>query len=192
MVEETLRKGYGGLLQVATRGCCVPVLSRLPRLAGCNLICFSIRSTDLFGSMLAGAITAGLARLAVADREEASLARTVLDELVQNAIVHGNLGLPTRVLESMDDIDRFNSDIASRLADPAYGMKHVGIGFWLTSAGWTAEIVDDGDGYAFTGAGSPEKLSGNSGYSGRGSQIVRSLSKAVHIDRGGRRTLVRF
>ena len=192
MVEEAIRRGCGGLLQVATRGCCATVLSRMSRLAECNLLCFSIRSTDLFGNMLAGAITSGLARLAVADREGASLVRTVLDELVKNAIVHGNLGLPSGVLESMDDIDRFNSDIASRLADPAYGMKHVGIGFWRTTAGWTAEIVDDGDGYAFTAAGSPEKLSGNSGYSGRGSQIVRSLSKAVHIDRGGRRTLVRF
>lgn len=190
MVEAAILLGHGGLLQLATRECIIDALHQASRLATCSVLCFSIRSVDLYGTALAGSITAGLARLAVEDREEASLAKTVLDELVQNAIVHGNLGLPSRKLNSMDDIEDFNADIAARLADPSYGTKHVGIAFWRASAGWVVEVVDDGDGYDSTRVN--VNVAGNFGYSGRGSHIIRSLSKAVHIDCGGRRTLVRF
>lgn len=190
MVEAAILSGHGALLQVASRECSIDALRQVSRLAVYDLLCFSIRSADLYGTALAGSITAGLARLATEDQEAAGLARTVLDELLQNAIVHGNLGLPSRTLNSMEDIENFNAEIAARLADPAYGAKHVGIAFWRAPAGWVVEIVDDGDGYDFTDTGA--NVSGNFGYSGRGSLIVRSLSKAVHIDCGGRRTLVSF
>jgi hypothetical protein len=192
MIESTIMNGDGGVLQAACPACSGYVERQIARLAAGRMVCFSIRSSDLYGSDLANSLTSALATTVTDDADEAELARTVLDELLQNAIVHGNLDLGSQDLRSMEDIDRFNTRIAERLNSPAYGGKHVGVGLWRAPSGWVLGIVDDGNGYDFEEQGAAGAGQQHTNYSGRGAMIVRSLSKAVHVDLGGRRTLVRF
>lgn len=120
-------------------------------------------------------------------RDDVELA---LHEAVSNALVHGNLGVAGMKELSARELERFSRDLGDRLADPALAARRIVIAIRIdpTEDGGpmaTVEITDEGAGFT------PSPRAG-AGASGRGLDLIASISEGLEIEDGGRRIRMRF
>lgn len=120
-------------------------------------------------------------------RDDVELA---LHEAVSNALVHGNLGVAGMKELSARELERFSRDLGDRLADPALAARRIVIAIQLDPAEdgrplATVAITDEGAGFT------PGPRTG-AGASGRGLDLIASISEGLEIDDGGRRIRMRF
>ncbi len=113
-----------------------------------------------------------------------------LHEAISNAIVHGNLGLPSMERRSLDDLETFSDQLHQRLSTPDLAEKPVWVAVALTqpaigTALLTAVVQDDGLGHA-------QSLPAAGQEDGRGLQIIAATSHAVRFCNGGRRIEMDF
>jgi hypothetical protein len=111
--------------------------------------------------------------------------RSVLQEAIVNAAVHGSFGLPG--LDSFDgDWDAFTALVANGAATPRLGALPVVVSLRRLNRRIVVHIDDTGSGHAAPAGGMPECRGG------RGFTIMRSLSAALHVSRRGCRISAGF
>lgn len=134
---------------------------------------------------LAGRIVAAIdARrpLSEARRDDMELA---LHEAVSNAVVHGNLQVEGMKGVSMAALDRFSSDLAVRLADPAFSGRRIEVALRMQESTIVVEVGDEGSGFHPPHRGTP-------GASGRGLELIGAIAQSYELLDGGRRIRLRF
>ncbi len=99
---------------------------------------FSFRSVD------EAAILAAFIAQTFPQPEPAAL---TLSELLVNAVEHGNLGISYTEKSQLRREDRWNEEVALRLAMPANADKRVRVSLQRTDSSLTIRIVDQGNGF---------------------------------------------
>jgi len=128
----------------------------------------------------------GLGLCSMAERESVTLA---LHEAILNAIIHGNLGVPSSLKNQ--DVRAFENLIDVRRADPAYGDRMVRIASRADRALAEFVIEDQGQGFDHRKLPDPTEAAALLEVSGRGLLIIRlSMDEVRWNDRGNRITLV--
>lgn len=116
-------------------------------------------------------------------------AELCLHEALNNAIIHGNLGISQGPGGMPDGFNSFLGQIRQRLADPNLASRHVFFEARRQPEATELIITDEGEGFVEvhrpTDQGLEEK-------SGRGLTIMRELADAVTITQGGRRIALLF
>lgn len=137
---------------------------------------------------LAGRIVAAIdSRRALGDTRRDDI-ELVLHEAISNAVVHGNLQVQGMKGLSVDALDRFSHELATRMADPAYAARRVEVSCWLKPEGeLLVEVADEGSGFV------PHERDGTAaGASGRGLDLITAIAQQVELLDNGRRIRIRF
>jgi hypothetical protein len=108
-----------------------------------------------------------------------------LHEAVSNAIVHGNLGLPSMARRRLEDLGTFAEGLRMRLAEPELAARRVSVDVRCLGSSVFAAVQDEG-------AGHEGALSIAEQAHGRGLQIITALAHAVQFSHGGRRIEMEF
>lgn len=167
---------------------------KLTRLARNDLIFVSLTSRSAYGSRLVAHLSEKI-DLLFGLKERLRLAvRTSLIEALQNAIVHGNLELPSPSVEEISDFGRFASRINERLQDKILGGRAIDIGVWKVENSLYVSITDHGKGFDLDAGDQMNAPDGECGrqYTGRGRMIMQEMTSRIWVDQGGRRTTMRF
>jgi anti-sigma regulatory factor (Ser/Thr protein kinase) len=181
----------GGVGQLTGSDRIADVTGILELVTGTNVRFLALTSRDLYQTEIAEDLLDRLSCWPANDSDDAALRRTVLVELLQNAIVHGNLELASGDVSSIDDFVDLSRRIGLRLADNRYGLRLVTICFWLDNEDPVISIMDQGKGFEHHRRDDDDHQ-GDSRYSGRGLNIIETFSKEHYVDMSGRRTTVRF
>lgn len=73
-----------------------------------------------------------------------------LTELLLNAVEHGNLGISYEEKARLRAAGEWDSEIATRLADPHYARRHVTVSYRRVDGGIRLCIRDEGDGFDYS------------------------------------------
>jgi anti-sigma regulatory factor (Ser/Thr protein kinase) len=113
-----------------------------------------------------------------------------LNEALTNSIIHGNLGISSRLKDEDDSL--FAQMVASRCADPAYALRMVEIrtSYDGRVARWS--LTDQGEGFDFSealrqldsGGFDPLRVSG------RGMLMIRAFTDEMRYEENGRRLVL--
>lgn len=198
IVSSATTSDIGELFDCETGGVCqltgsdrIPDVTDILGLAsGKDVRFLSLTTRDLYQTKIAEDFLDRLSSWPADDSDSAALRRTVLVELLQNAIIHGNLELSSGDVSSIDDFVDLSRRIGLRLADNRYGLRLVTVCFWLVDGDPVISIMDQGKG--FDHARRDDDLEDDKRYSGRGLNIIKTFSKEHFVDMSGRRTTVRF
>lgn len=131
----------------------------------------------------ATALTQDLAPLGLATPAERESAALALHEAILNAIIHGNLGIPSTLKE--EDRGAFERAVEERRGDPAYGSRKVGVRFHGDRASAEYIVEDEGTGFDYrelADANDPEMMLRASG---RGLVIIRLTMDEVSWNETG-------
>lgn len=88
-------------------------------------LCF--HTLNAYEHDVSAAITGAMLRQGLITAEMVSRLRTALHEAVANALIHGNLELPSPRREDVNDFVAFGEAITARLADPAYAGRRLAV-----------------------------------------------------------------
>lgn len=154
-----------------------------------------IGSAHLFASLTTGTanelhvagriVTALHSRRPLTDmqRDDVELA---IHEAVSNAVVHGNLQVDGMKGLSMAALERFSSELAARMADPAFARRRLEVSATIEAAAVVIDVCDEGPGFT----PSPKAEAG--GASGRGLDLIQAIAERCDLLDGGRRIRMRF
>ncbi|MEK9719685.1 MAG: ATP-binding protein, partial [Quisquiliibacterium sp.] len=91
----------------------------------------------------------GLARCLGGAGSTRKTVQLVVQELLFNAIEHGNLGIDYNAKGALLIAGGLEDEIARRLADPDLGSRHVEVTYQLDGQRLSVTITDQGDGFAW-------------------------------------------
>lgn len=134
---------------------------------------------------LAGRIVAAIDARHALPPERRDDMELALHEAVSNALVHGNLQVEGMKGVSMAALDRFSSDLAVRLADPAFSSRRVEVVLTFAEGAVVVEVGDEGRGFRPPGRATQ-------GASGRGLDLIAAIAQSCDLLDGGRRIRLRF
>lgn len=149
---------------------------------------------DLYANVTTGVVhDIGLARgMVTALDARCALSAEIRDDLemaiheaVSNALLHGNLQMPSLQGLSVEAIDRFGAEFSSKLADPAYAERRIEVTCTLQSRELVVDVIDQGAGFEVV---PPSNLKA----SGRGLILIATVCLNYEILDGGRRIRMRF
>ena len=124
--------------------------------------------------------------------EENAMATACLQELITNAIEHGNLGIGSATKEELIRKNCWAEEINRRLALPENAHKSVVIEFDATGDELEVSIEDEGQGFDWTPYFSNNLDLQNKAH-GRGIVVARQMSAhSISYENDGRRVLVSF
>ncbi|MCG5239289.1 ATP-binding protein [Azospirillum doebereinerae] len=112
-----------------------------------------------------------------------------LHEAIANAIVHGNLGIPSAAKSQPDGYRLFGRLLRERLGDPAAIRRRIDIFCRWSAAVLAVAVVDQGGGFD---SAAPVAVADGKAQSGRGFLFMRALASGVTVTDGGRCTVLRF
>jgi anti-sigma regulatory factor (Ser/Thr protein kinase) len=129
----------------------------------------------------------------VCDQTRGDSLNLVLHEALTNAIVHGNLGISSKLKELAGDA--FAKALAERSADPAYAEREVTVSFNYDGDRCEICIADEGDGFDWQArlTDADAQAEGDSpslAPSGRGLIIMRAFVDELTYRRGGREAVL--
>ncbi len=149
-------------------------------------LAISLRTSTLLRLDIGVAVVAWLG---AAGHAVAPLAGVALHEILVNAAVHGNLGVPSGPSASWSDLDIRDAAIAAALEDPHLAGRFVTVALRWGGGEVVAIIADEGAGYrramAVPARRAPLRAAGN------GLRIAREAGR-VAVARNGRRTTLTF
>ena len=197
-VVDLIREGEVEALGDALRGTAVAVVEHLAgavfpdaalarALAG-NSLYISLSTRTAWSLDTAAAVADGLiARAMMPDylRHDVELS---LHEAVINAVLHGNLGLGSTLVDDPAAFDTFCRRLTQTLELPERACKRVEVEAWRTDTQIWVRISDQGDGYD-PATVVPATLQAKSG---RGLVIMRQLSAGMEVTDGGRTVILGF
>lgn len=126
------------------------LLHSLPLPGETLLMALSLCTLSAYEHDVSAAITGAMLRQELITAEMLSRLRTALHEAVANALIHGNLELPSPRREEVNDFVTFGEAISARLADPAYAGRRLSVSVCAPadrSAGVHLHIRNEGPGF---------------------------------------------
>jgi anti-sigma regulatory factor (Ser/Thr protein kinase) len=111
------------------------------------------------------------------------LVACTLQELLANAIEHGNLGIGAQTKQQLLASGEWAAELQRRQASAAQQGRRVALRRWREADGWCFEICDEGDGFAWQAleAVAPLQAALNSTGRGRGLQLVQQLLPGAEL-----------
>jgi len=106
-----------------------------------------------------------------------------LQELLFNAIEHGNLSIGTERKAALLRAGRFDDEVAARLEDPAYRDRRVAVDLLVRGRDIQVTIVDEGQGFDASAALARE-LEASDAPNGRGIALTRAAAFPTLTYRG--------
>lgn len=91
------------------------------------LLALSLHTLSAYEHDVSAAITGAMLRQGLITADMVSRLRTALHEAVANALIHGNLELPSPRRDELNDFVSFGDAISARLADPAYARRRLSV-----------------------------------------------------------------
>lgn len=149
----------------------------------------SLTTGTAYGLQCAVLVCEELERRGALPPERRSNVELCLHEAVANAIVHGNLGIPSAAKNQPQGYRLFNQLVVEKLGDPAITSRRLDIFCRWNAKGVVIAVVDQGAG--FDAQLAPAAVSGKA-RSGRGFVFMRALASRVTVTDGGRCTLLQF
>lgn len=149
----------------------------------------SLTTASAYGLPCAVLMCDELMRRGVVTKERRGNIELCLHEAVANALVHGNLGIPSSVKAPPDGYRLFSRLLAERLGDPALRKRRLDLFAWWDAESVSVAVADQGGG--FDTAILPVETSGGA-HSGRGFIFMRTLARRVDVTDGGRCTALLF
>ncbi|MEI6986997.1 MAG: ATP-binding protein [Rhodospirillaceae bacterium] len=149
----------------------------------------SVTTSSAFGLQVAQLVTGALVSRAVLLPERRSVVELCLQEVVANAIIHGNLGIPSTAKDHPEGYRVFSQQVNNRLADPQLRLRRVDLFVRWSGAVLDISVLDQGAGFDANTV--PTVVEGTS-RSGRGFVFMRALARDVRVSDGGRCTSLRF
>lgn len=116
---------------------------------------------------------------------------TALHEAVVNAILHGNLGLPSPTGNGFAAIDGLERQLQDRLRNDDIRQRRVFVGAHWSAVCVSVCVGDEGMGYD-AGAVAADPLTATSFPNGRGRSLIGCLSDGVEVVEDGRCTWLEF
>ncbi|WP_448204434.1 ATP-binding protein [Azospirillum sp. sgz302134] len=149
----------------------------------------SLTTGTAYGLQCAVLVCDELVRRGVLRPERRGNIELCLHEAIANAIVHGNMGIPSSTKDQPEGYRLFSQMLRERLGDNAVRGRRLDL-----FARWNAEslsiaVVDQGGG--FDTSSLPERAD-TGAHSGRGFLFMRTLAKRVSVTDGGRCTVLHF
>jgi hypothetical protein len=108
-----------------------------------------------------------------------------LQEAISNAVIHGNLSVQSLENPSLTALERFSSEVESRLADPELACQRLKVAARLGDGGIAIDVIDQGPG--FTPGTRKSSVA-----SGRGISLIETLVSGWELLDDGRRIRLRF
>lgn len=138
----------------------------------------SVSTETAFRCALSHALAIALAKRLQWDETALGDMEIATQEAIGNAVLHGNLALPTLRAADPADLERRIKEIEARLKDPAFSRRRVTVACDWTDSSLRVDVCDEGDGFQadLQPAGNP--LSGG----GRGLGMIRRLAAEVSYD----------
>lgn len=149
----------------------------------------SLTTGTAYGLQCAVLVCDELARRGVLGADRRGNVELCLHEAVANAIVHGNMGIPSSAKEQPEGFRLFGRLLKERLDDSDVRRRRLDIFARWNGDGLSIAVVDQGGG--FDTSALPERADG-SAHSGRGFLFMRALAKRVSVTDGGRCTVLHF
>lgn len=180
-VRETLRWPVSLWLDAE---CPWPPLPPLPEPGGWRVV--ATTATAYRGSFSDGLLAGLAARLrdlpACASREPAMA--TAVQEVLANAVIHGNLEVSSEMRSSAAGFRRYTDMILARLAEPVYAHRILEVGMCRESRNVVVTVRDQGPGYR----SGPSTTRLSPGFFGLGLSLVQDMTDGVDVSDGGRIT----
>lgn len=182
-LSSWLAKPYAGCIQLAGNH---PVDggSEIAKLVKNNTLVVSATSQMIYHVGLSFHLIKALSRRITIPDELSADIRTVLQEVISNGLLHGNLELESGPVSktALQDLDH---DIHTRIDDPSYGDRHL-----LVILNWSDDeieiVVKD------QGPGFDPDITDLDTYSGRGMMLIEGMSDHLSIEDQGRCIKVKF
>lgn len=149
----------------------------------------SLTTGTAYGMQCAVLVCDELARRGVLRPERRGNIELCLHEAIANAIVHGNMGIPSSAKEQPEGYRLFGQLLKERLGDHDVRQRRLDIFARWAGDSLNIAVVDQGGG--FDTSALPEQADGNA-HSGRGFLFMRALAKRVSVTDGGRCTVLHF
>ncbi|WP_343207224.1 ATP-binding protein [Azospirillum formosense] len=149
----------------------------------------SLTTGTAYGLQCAVLVCDELSRRGVLTPERRGNIELCLHEAIANAIVHGNLGIPSATKEQPEGYRLFSRLLRERLGDGAVRQRRIDIFARWTADGLCIAVVDQGNG--FDAAALPQDTDSGA-HSGRGFVFMRALARRILVTDGGRCTLLQF
>lgn len=125
----------------------------------------------------------------IADEPELTNLRVGLQEMVDNAVEHGNLGFTYEEKSAGIANGTFGEQVQNRLHDKKYAGRHIHVSQNLSSSGFLATIEDEGEGFDWRALPDPTADSLLS-YNGRGIFLTKIYyDEVIYNERGNSVTL---
>lgn len=135
-------------------------------------------------SIIAHILTKDLTPAGLCNRSTATNVSLALVEAIDNAMIHGNLEIPSDIIEEQG-IRVFNQEIEKRVQEDAYKDRKIVIYYELEKEYVEYVIEDEGNGFDYTKLPDPRDPENFYKNSGRGLLIIRTLMDEVDWNEKG-------
>jgi anti-sigma regulatory factor (Ser/Thr protein kinase) len=151
---------------------------------------FIIKNSLLLSEALVARITRNLS--AFVEPREAGMVRMALNEIIINAIEHGNLNITFNEKSEAQEKGEYFALIASRQENPRYSDRKVAVEYSIDAKRAVYLITDEGDGFdhASMNDRAIEAINEEMIAHGRGISIVKSVFDSVQYNRKGNQVLL--
>ena len=177
--------------QVLTTGSAIKSAQAIGKLATRCSIEWKVGNHDSIVPKLIARIEAVLVELGLFDEGERMQIAMALDEAMLNAIIHGNLEVPSSLREEEEGVPYFKL-IEDRLNDPKYANRRMTVAIDATAEQATFRITDEGPGYDPTSLTDATDAEHIEGVGGRGMLMIDAFMDEVQLNaRGNEITMIK-
>ena len=145
---------------------------------------YGLNTTELVGA----AIRRGMD---IPDGKVADLIDICMGEAISNAIIHGNLGIPSHLRTTTEGFAQFQRLLHKRMADPVVAARRLEINVLPQGPEFVTVSVSD-QGAGFDLAKKLEHTAAATAKNGRGLSLIRKAAQSVHGEDGGRTLVMTF
>jgi anti-sigma regulatory factor (Ser/Thr protein kinase) len=151
---------------------------------------FGLSTASTFSLEIAPAIVRNLVARNWLSSQRLDDAELCLHEAINNAVVHGNLGILTGPSNDPGAFGSFFNEVQSRLSDPYYARRRLGVDARLDGGWLCIGVTDEGQGHE---TAMPAPLDAPlEAKSGRGMLIMRESADEIRYSEEGRRVDLLF
>lgn len=145
----------------------------------------SLTTASAYRLFVARAFSLGLAQRTETSNAVRANIETALQEVIANAVIHGNLGIAMTPGTSIGAVAELDDLTRRRLGDPVLAARRVRI-----LASWTKDRIeirvrDEGQGYSLEAARIAAERQPEDAFSGRGLKVIGRLATSYSVESGG-------